>query len=113
MGLAESIVLPELGFSSRDFGSKYHNLYSTTPCLMRPFSELPSMVAIDKFDYLFFSSPFRSVFANNSAFNLHFMKVSTENDNNFGYEKITIVIDNIPLKYVLSMPVARMLQHGC
>ena len=31
------------------------------------------------------------------AVNLHFMKVSTENDNNFGYEKITIVVDNIPL----------------
>jgi hypothetical protein len=40
---------------------------------------------------------FRSVFANNSVFNFHFMKVSTENDNNFGYEKITIVVDNIPL----------------
>jgi hypothetical protein len=26
------------------------------------------------------------------------MKVSTENDNNFGYEKITIVVDNMPLK---------------
>jgi hypothetical protein len=25
------------------------------------------------------------------------MKVSTENNNNFGYEKITIVVDNIPL----------------
>jgi hypothetical protein len=25
------------------------------------------------------------------------LKVSTENDNNFGYEKITIVVDNIPL----------------
>ena len=37
---------------------------------------------------------FRSVFANNSVFNLHFMKVSTENGNNFGYEKITIVVDN-------------------
>ena len=24
------------------------------------------------------------------------MKVSTENDNNFGYETITIVVDNIP-----------------
>ena len=23
----------------------------------------------------------------------HFMKVSTENDNNFGYEKITILVD--------------------
>jgi hypothetical protein len=31
------------------------------------------------------------------VFNLHFMKVSTENDNNFGYEKITIMVDNIPL----------------
>jgi hypothetical protein len=29
--------------------------------------------------------------------NLHFIKVSTENDNNFGYEKITILVDNIPL----------------
>jgi hypothetical protein len=25
------------------------------------------------------------------------MKVSTENDNNFGYEKITILVDDIPL----------------
>ena len=25
------------------------------------------------------------------------MKVSTENDNNFGYEKITIVVDNMSL----------------
>jgi hypothetical protein len=29
------------------------------------------------------------------------MKVSTENDNNFGYEKITIVVDNIPLINVI------------
>jgi hypothetical protein len=42
--------IPKLGFSSRDFGSKYHNLYSTTPVLYNLFSELPSMVAIDKFD---------------------------------------------------------------
>jgi hypothetical protein len=40
---------------------------------------------------------FRSVFANNSVLNLHFMKVSTENDNNFEYDKITIVVDNLPL----------------
>jgi hypothetical protein len=26
------------------------------------------------------------------------MKVSTQNNNNFGYEKITIVVDNMPLK---------------
>jgi hypothetical protein len=26
--------------------------------------------------------------------------VSTENDNNFGYEKITIVVDNMPLKCI-------------
>jgi hypothetical protein len=44
------------------------------------------------------NTTFRSVFANNSVFNLHFMKVSTENDNNFGHEKITIVVDNIPLR---------------
>ena len=33
--------IPELGFSSRDFGSKYHNIYSTTPCLMRPYFTVP------------------------------------------------------------------------
>jgi hypothetical protein len=27
------------------------------------------------------------------------MKVSTEIDNNFGYEKITQLVDNIPLNY--------------
>ena len=27
------------------------------------------------------------------------MKVSTENDNYFGYDKITIVVDNMPLTY--------------
>ena len=32
------------------------------------------------------------------------MKVSTENDNNFGYEKITIVVDNIPLNNELPTP---------
>ena len=26
------------------------------------------------------------------------MKVSTENDNNLGYEKFTILVDNMPLK---------------
>jgi hypothetical protein len=31
------------------------------------------------------------------------MKVSTENDNNFGYEKITIVVENIPLKFAFGM----------
>jgi hypothetical protein len=36
-------------------------------------------------------------FAAKLGVNLHFMKVSTENDNNFGYEKITILVDNIPL----------------
>jgi hypothetical protein len=29
------------------------------------------------------------------------MKVSTENDNNFGYEKITILVDNIPLSSII------------
>ena len=33
------------------------------------------------------------------SLNLHFMKVSTEIDNNFGYEKITQLVDNIPLIY--------------
>ena len=35
------IYIPELGFSSRDFGRKYHNLYSTIPCLMRPIFRTP------------------------------------------------------------------------
>jgi hypothetical protein len=47
--------------------------------------------------FLVEKTTFRSVFINNSVFNLHFMKVSTEIDNNFGYEKITQLVDNIPL----------------
>jgi hypothetical protein len=35
--------IPEPGFFSWDFGSKYHNLYIMTPCLMRPFQEFPSL----------------------------------------------------------------------
>ena len=31
------------------------------------------------------------------------MKVSTEIDNNFGYEKITQLVDNIPLIEVISL----------
>jgi hypothetical protein len=35
------------------------------------------------------------------------MKVSTENDNNFGYEKIMILEDNIPLnKFIFSVLMA-------
>jgi hypothetical protein len=60
-----------------------------------PFYAIPvTMVSLFKSK----KTTFRSVFANNSVINLHFMKVSTENDNNFGYEKITIVVDNITLK---------------
>ena len=33
-----------------NFVRKYHNLYIKTPCLMRPFSEFHSVVAIDRFD---------------------------------------------------------------
>jgi hypothetical protein len=32
------------------------------------------------------------------------MKVSAENDNNFGYEKILIVVDNMPLIYSPQIP---------
>jgi hypothetical protein len=31
---------------------------------------------------------------------LIFILYSMENDNNFGYEKITIVVDNIPLRHM-------------
>jgi hypothetical protein len=37
-------------------------------------------------------------FAAYPSVNLHFMKVSTENDNNIGYEKITILVDKMPLR---------------
>ena len=30
------------------------------------------------------------------------MKVSTKNDNNFGYEKIMILVDNMPLKLIFT-----------
>ena len=40
-------------------------------------------------------------FAAELGVNLHFMKVSTEIDNNFGYEQITQLVDNIPLRSVL------------
>jgi hypothetical protein len=42
------------------------------------------------------------------------MKVSTENDNNFGYEKITIVVDNIPLidMTILLLKKSTMFQKG-
>jgi hypothetical protein len=40
---------------------------------------------------------FLIVFINYSVFNLHFMKVSREIDFNFGYEKITQLVDNIRL----------------
>jgi ureidoglycolate hydrolase len=39
--------------------------------------------------FLVEKTTFRCVFVNNSVFNLHFMKVSTEINNNFGYKKIT------------------------
>ena len=44
---------------------------------------------------------FRSVFAKNLVFNLHFKKVSMENNNNFEYEKITVLVHNMPLKHML------------
>jgi hypothetical protein len=40
-GGSSLLLYTELGFSSRDFGSKYHNLYPTTPCLMRPIFRTP------------------------------------------------------------------------
>jgi hypothetical protein len=38
-----------------NFVHKYHNLYIKTPCLMtmRPFSEFPLIVAINRFDYVY------------------------------------------------------------
>jgi hypothetical protein len=50
--------------------------------------------------FLVEKTTFRGVFINNSVLNLHFMKVRTEIDNNFGYEKITQLVDNIPLNEV-------------
>jgi hypothetical protein len=36
-------------------------------------------------------------------YRIHFMKVSTEIDNNFGYEKITQLVDNIPLSNIYDL----------
>ena len=64
--------IPELGgFIFRDFGSKYHNLYIKTPCLIRPFSEFPSMVAIDKFDCIYIANCLMSKFRNTSVLGGH------------------------------------------
>ena len=64
--------IPEVGgFLSRDFGSKYHNLYIKTSCLIRPFSEFPSMVAIDKFDYIYITNCLMSKFRNTSVLGGH------------------------------------------
>ena len=57
-------------------------------------------------------------FATYLGVNLHFMKVSTEIDNNFGYEKITQLVDNIPLsKSLLSKNyktyILPILDYGC
>jgi hypothetical protein len=35
------------------------------------------------------------------------MKISTEIDNNFGYEKITQLVDNIPLIFTLKSAIER------
>jgi hypothetical protein len=41
------------------------------------------------------------------------MKVSTEIDNNFGYEKITQLVDNIPLKYINKQHVVLRQKRNC
>jgi hypothetical protein len=40
--------------------------------------------------------------------NLHFMKVSTEIVNNFGYEKIMQLVDNIPSRHGYSWKIAEL-----
>ena len=74
----EADNIPELGgFLFRDFWSKYHNLYikSKTPCLIRPFSEFPSMVAIDKFHsiYIYITNCLMSKFRNVSVLGGHWI----------------------------------------
>ena len=41
------------------------------------------------------------------------MKVSTEIDNNFGYEKITQLVDNIPLKQLVHKTINMRTLFGC
>ena len=66
--------IPEVGgFLSRDCGSKYHNLYIKTPCLIWPFSEFPSMVAIDKFDCIYITNCLMSKFRNTSVLGGHWI----------------------------------------
>ena len=40
------------------------------------------------------------------------MKVSTEIDNNFGYEKITQLVDNIPLNCIVESQLVRLIVKG-
>jgi hypothetical protein len=40
------------------------------------------------------------------------MKVSTEIDNNFGYEKITQLVDNIPLNRISELIVSMLAFHA-
>ena len=56
--------IPELGFSSRDLLSKYHNLYSTTLSYAIYFQNSLHMVAIDKFDCIHFSAVLWSIVLN-------------------------------------------------
>ena len=51
---------------------------------------------------------FRSVFANNLVLNLHFMKIKTENDNNFEYEK---KYDCVGIDLMKEIYVPRLLQY--
>ena len=45
-------------------------------------------------------------------FNLHFTKISTEIDNNFGYKKITQLVDNIPLSEKVRNIVTNFCEKG-
>ena len=75
MGLkVDADNVPKLGgFLSRDSESKYHNLYIKTPCLIRPSSAFPSMVAIDKFDCIYLTNCLMSKFRNTSVLGGHWI----------------------------------------
>ena len=57
--------IPEIGFSSRDLGANIITSIQRLPVLCNLFSELPSVVAIDKFDCIYICSFANTLTINN------------------------------------------------
>jgi hypothetical protein len=87
------IYIPELGFSSRDFKRNITTSIQQPPVLCDLFSELPSMVAIDKFDCI------REVLSRNN-----WWKTWIDRNFNFGSDNKELNVTKIML-YMLKFPI--------